>query len=607
MLCISGVAAAQLRRVETFYDVAKKQVKEIYFVKNTAKPVIDGLYISYYLNGKEKSKGNFIAGQQTGEWIYYYDNGNPKTSGVYRNNQRTGNWKYFSENGKLSSEGNLINGIRNGNWVFYYDNEEKKSEGGFINNKKNGLWQYFFEDGTPKAQAEFKEDVGYYKEFDHRGKLIMEGWNINGQSDSTWRYYYESGQVKATGVEKNGTRNGFWKLYHENGKLAAEGNYKDGIQDGNWTYYHNNGNKSAEGIEKNGQKEGSWKLYYPSGSFRAEGKFSGGSGIYREFYESGKLKVQGFLQKGVNQGVWRYYYEDGILEGEADFKDGEGLFKGYYPDGILKMQGFIKNGKRTGTWEIFKPDGKTAGFVKHYHDESEEENFTLPEIDEIDSVSVPVDTASRVVVTRPQPKGDNGKTRKPAHRWRYFTPKINEFRSLILGLNPAGLFLNQFPVSAEYYFRERLGYELYFMVLKDPFFRTDKTLPYNTLYSRGYSIGFRQKFYNFDTETGMFYFGHELRFTNKDWGSNFYDNINFVVLGANEKKYEYSLLMGNRWMPYAGGHGFTFDIFGGIGAGYRTYTEDFPYNPSYELIFERINKHNFVLSPRLGVTLGYAF
>ena len=601
-------ALAQWRKTETFYDAGKKQPKEVYFVRTSPLPAIDGLYTSYHPNGKEKSRGNFVMGKQTGNWTFFYDNGSPKMTGTYQNSQRTGFWKYYFENGKVSSEGTLLNGIRNGAWKFYHENEERKSEGEFKNGKKNGSWQYFFEDGTPKAQAEFRDDIGYYREFDRRGKPAMEGWNIHGQSDSTWKYFYENGQIRATGNEKNGTRNGFWQLFHENGRLAAEGNYKDGIADGKWTYYHDNGNKSAEGVEKAGQREGSWKLYYPTGTFKAEGEFSGGSGSYQEFYESGKRKVHGFLQKGINQGIWRYYYEDGTLEGEADFKDGEGLFKGFYPDGVLKMQGFLRNGRRIGTWEIFKPDGKTAGFIKNYHDENNATPLSLPDLAETDSVALALpDTSQQVVITKPQRKGNGGRIRRNHTGWRYFTPKIHEFRSLIVGINPAALIFSQLPLSAEYYYRERLGYELNFTYLKDPFFKSDKSLNYNTLYYSGFSVGLRQKFYSHDRETGMFYFGHELRFTEKNYGTNFYDSILPQLLTAAEKKYEYSLLVGNRWLAHPGSPGFTFDISGGIGFGYRDYSEHFQNEEKYKAAFDNVNKNPFVFTPRLGFTVGYAF
>jgi uncharacterized protein len=616
---LSQIATAQLRKAETFYDKEKKIIREVYYVRMTSPPAIEGLYTGFYPNGKVKNKGNYVNNVQNGIWEYFYDNGSPKMTGIVENNLRTGFWKYYSENGRISSMGNLKNGIRDGAWKFYYPNEELRSEGELVSGRKYGLWQYYYEDGTPKAKAHFVNDTGLYTEFGKDGKKRMEGWIVNGQSDSTWTYFYENGKPQAAGKEKSGLKTGGWQLFHPSGNLAAAGNYKEGIPDGKWTYYHENGKISAEGTEKKGQKEGIWKLYYPNGSFRAEGEFASGTGPYQEFYESGKLKAKGQLAGGKNEGSWKYFYEDGNLEGQAAFRSGEGDYRGFYPDGTLKMKGSIRDGKRTGTWEIFNPDGTTAGFHKHYEPENTQPGMmSLPEEKEL----LPNDTLRN----QPVPANVNPPAVNPPRnpvkpgtlpsarmhrklRLRYFTPKVNEYKSLIVSTNPLALLYNQLPVSAEYYIRERLGHELTVTLLRNPFFSNTSQIPLNQIYSRGFSVHLRQKFYHTDSNMGMWYFGHELRYTDLTHAATVFD-VELALnrtLTRNENKYEYSLLLGDRWMQHPGSKGFTMDIFGGIGIGYRSSENKFDPKPAFQVIFESLPDRSLTLPFRLGLNVGYVF
>jgi len=615
LLSSSLLLKAQLRKVETFYDKEKKNPKEIYFLKNE-KP--DGLYESFYYNNKLKSKGIFDNGIQIGNWFYYYTNGHLKMNGSYITGKRSGEWTYYFENGKKQMTGNLKNGTRDGLWKFYYENEELKSVGSFLLGKKENEWKYYYEDGVLKATSAFKSDKGFYTEYDHNGKKNAEGWIVNGQSDSTWKYFYNNGKLKAEGIEKNGLKNGVWKIYHNDETLAATGNYNDGLTNGKWIYFHKNGKVSSEGVEKSGQKDGKWNLYYPTGSFKGSGEFIEGSGIYKEYYESGKIKTQGLLVKGIYEGLWRDYYEDGNLEGEINYKNGEGIYNGFYPNKSLKMKGEMKNGKRIKTWELFKADGTTAGFYKNYHDEKndndvENEFDTILETSEAPKDSIKMDSVRKKLIiydidSKPH-KNKKSSFKFYKNQSRYFKPRLNEYRAFILSANPIATIFNQLPFSIEYYMRERLGYEFTFSLLRYPFFKMDKSINNDKLYLRGQSFAFKQKFYNVDTESGMFYFAHEIKYTSIIHSAKDYDstlNLN-RLLTSNEKKIEYSILLGDRWMQRAGARGFTFDIYVGIGVGYRNYKTNFEDNKKFTAIFENLKTSPLVIPLRVGFSLGYSF
>jgi antitoxin component YwqK of YwqJK toxin-antitoxin module len=59
----------------------------------------DGLWKTYYINGKLKFKGNFIQGNADGQQTYYYDTGKVKEEQYFQMGIRTKTWKKFSEEG----------------------------------------------------------------------------------------------------------------------------------------------------------------------------------------------------------------------------------------------------------------------------------------------------------------------------------------------------------------------------------------------------------------------------------------------------------------------------------------------------------------------------
>ena len=68
-------------------------------------PIIDdireGLWISYYPDGKVWSKTTFKGGINDGESISYYQNGHIRYSGYYKVGEKTGEWQMFDSTGTL--------------------------------------------------------------------------------------------------------------------------------------------------------------------------------------------------------------------------------------------------------------------------------------------------------------------------------------------------------------------------------------------------------------------------------------------------------------------------------------------------------------------------
>ncbi len=588
-------AYAQLTKVQTWYDSHQKLLKEEYYVLTRNPSVLDSLYTAYFQNGNLRMRGSYSMNKASGVWEYFYQSGSLKMKGPLKDNLNEGPWYFYYENGHLLMEGMMTSGKKTGKWLFYYESGVRKSVGEYLDDHRNGLWNYYYEDGSFKAQGNFVKDKGKYSEYYDSGKLKSEGIIEHGQSNGLWKYYYENGRLKAEGYEKNGQKSGMWKYYHENGALASQGAYDNGSSVGQWKYYYDNGVVSSEGEEKGGEKEGYWKSYYRSGSFKGEGRFEHGEGAYKEYYENGKLKVEGYLKNNLNQGRWKYYYESGELEGQCYFSMGDGNYTGYYPDGKLKMEGRIEDGKKVGIWKLYREDGTLAGYYKTYYED--EAPVFAPLEEEIKDT---LRTDSLLPYKKPE-------IRIPKKKSRYFTKKINEFRGIIPSTSPLSPLFGSLPLSVEYYLQERLGYEINATWIRNPFFRQ----PYiNEDLRKGFSVYLRQKFYQPDQDKGMYYFGHEVRYSHIRHQVVYIDSVTanheIKELGAAEQLYEYSFLIGNRLMRDAHNFGYSFDIFVGIGVGYRIVNRHYEADKTLDGKFAKLNFSNVSVPVRVGVNFGYA-
>src|SRR5690606_4002229 len=89
---------------QTWHDPQKKNLKEVYQVKDTVSNVLHGRYISYFLNGKIESKGQFTNDETSGVWEFYYETGTLKMRGILFKGANYGLWEYFYESGQKSME-----------------------------------------------------------------------------------------------------------------------------------------------------------------------------------------------------------------------------------------------------------------------------------------------------------------------------------------------------------------------------------------------------------------------------------------------------------------------------------------------------------------------
>ena len=581
LLPFSALAQGVTRFV--YHDVAKKNLKEIYQVKDTVHNILHGRYISYYLNGNIESKGQFMNNETTGMWEFYFETGNLRMRGILRQNSNYGRWEYFYESGSKSMEGTIDGKNRIGEWNIYYESGDLKEQGEFSDNKRSGLWKTYFEDGTLRGEIEYVDDYGRYTEYYHSGKVFGEGPKAGSRSVGHWRFFSEDGILNGEGDYVNGKKNGDWRYYYASGKVASSGQYQDDEPSGKWNYYFEDGSVSSSGEYVGGKKNGYWSSLHKSGTVESEITYNNGTGEYREYYNGGKLKVKGQIVDGKNQGHWQYFFEDGKTEGECEFEKGKGTYRGFYPNGTLQTKGQIDDDLRVGTWELYEQDGTLSGYYKPFYNDKALSN-DIGSLVNKNKVILPV-------------------TRTAKRGFYYFTPRFPEYRSVILASNPFSTFIGKIPLGIEFYNQSRLGHEFEFEGIRDPFFTADADVPENIIFKRGYSMAVKQKFYN-SLPIGMWYFAHEVRFTNLGYFSNvtFSKSPNLITASASEQRFEYGVLLGSRLMQRNDGNGFTIDAFVGYGVGYRFSDIE----PIYDDVFRTIKSDAFSHTFRFGLNFGYS-
>ena len=578
----------------TFYDAAQTQKKEIFSFDQKKKNQLKGPYQFFYQSGQLKIEGNFDKNEKDGKWVFYYENGNSQQIGFYDKGKNTGFWTYFYENGNKKSTGYWKNDVKDSLWTFYFENGQVSSTGTFKNGIQDQDWTYFFEDGKVKSKVIFEDGAGWFSAYYPNGELEMQGLMRNGLADSLWTYFYPNGQIKARGIEKNGKKEGEWVYFYDDGIVSATGVYVKDKQVGHWKYFYPNQKVSAEGDLEEGVKNGRWVSYFEFGGMKGESMLSKGEGVYKEYYPSGALKVEGFVKNDKNEGAWKYFYENGALEGECNFVAGEGWYKGYAVNGKLKMEGLLKDGNKVGSWKIYDKDQEVAGFYKSFY---EKDAVKLPNPAELKDTTEKV-IPKKEVVSQPKIK---------KRKIKFFNPSLNVYNSFILSTNPLAPLNNIIPVYLELYKEEKYGLEVGYMLKRNPILGNGSTTAVNKITLKGATYLIRYKDYFKNSRFGMRYWGYEMRFESDDYQANVLEDA--IVTSTNMEKMSlaYTFYVGDRFLKHTDKSGFTFDVYAGLGLGYRMITNNFKFTIANSPIFGNASKEGIYIPVRVAFTVGYVF
>ena len=136
-------------------------ISEVAFSQRDTIPTFNGTKISYFSNGKIKSKIEYKNGKANGKALTYQENGNVLEEGTFVSGRWEGNYKFYYQSGKVQQS-------------FNFDSSGKRS----------GLQKFYYKNGIIQMLSTFnkgKQD-GYYLEFDTLGRLAKtEGRYMNGK------------------------------------------------------------------------------------------------------------------------------------------------------------------------------------------------------------------------------------------------------------------------------------------------------------------------------------------------------------------------------------------------------------------------------------------
>lgn len=183
----------------------------------------EGVFCSYYRNGKLKTKCNYVNDKLEGLYESYYKNGNKFETYNYENN--------------------VIKGL----YTKYYDNKQIWKSCIFIN---GNIGKYDYVIFTNNSFHEYKDVYGSIEEF-------IEEWYYNGIK-----------KYKCNYIE--GLKEGCEESWYENGLKKYRCNYKKGLKEGYEDNWYENGVKKEESFYVNNKRTGLHKKWNIEGEVISE-------------------------------------------------------------------------------------------------------------------------------------------------------------------------------------------------------------------------------------------------------------------------------------------------------------------------------------------------
>ncbi|MBC7861704.1 MAG: hypothetical protein IAF38_01945, partial [Bacteroidia bacterium] len=176
------------------------QIRETYKTRELpAHYLVDGIYKSYFENGKILCEGKLSKGVPSGTW------------------------KFYNVAGNLINEVNFINNSKSGMLITGYFNNGKLRCKGFVLN-----WETGYDCSTHQDKTKF--------EIDYKEAWSFDGTQILSKGNGGGIFMDENGSRIFSGEFVNNSKNGLWKYYDPNGKLNESGKYKMDVKDGLWFY-----------------------------------------------------------------------------------------------------------------------------------------------------------------------------------------------------------------------------------------------------------------------------------------------------------------------------------------------------------------------------------
>jgi uncharacterized protein len=131
--------------------------------------------------------------------IYYEDSTTIKSEGRVLDGKPDGLWRSYFQDGKIMSTVTYKDGMANGLAMFYFDADKQTTrvELTFEDDKIVGTYREFYENGNRKAMLIFKDGVpdGDAEFYYDSGVIKIAGQYKDGLKQGKWKHYTETGEV----------------------------------------------------------------------------------------------------------------------------------------------------------------------------------------------------------------------------------------------------------------------------------------------------------------------------------------------------------------------------------------------------------------------------
>ncbi len=173
----------------------------------------EDLYLFQIDSGKYKVVIGSNMVNRTGPYkIRYADSTTIQAEGRLENGKPEGLWRSYFEDGKIKSAVTYKDGMANGIAMFYFDNDKQTTrvELTFEDDKIVDIYREFYENGNRKVMLKFKDglpngDAEFYYE---SGVIKIEGDYKDGVKQGKWKHYTETGEVIDKEKWKKGQQKG---------------------------------------------------------------------------------------------------------------------------------------------------------------------------------------------------------------------------------------------------------------------------------------------------------------------------------------------------------------------------------------------------------------
>jgi antitoxin component YwqK of YwqJK toxin-antitoxin module len=331
--------------VRSFYEGGKEIEKKEYYPSGKTQRVMhfaqdgknDGLWESYYENGKLKDHRTYIAGIETGKSADYFENGHLSKFTTFVDGKETGLVATYFENGQLQGRRCWQQGRVENDMSICVPNSKPDIEEFWSNKKTRLLIQ--MKNGKRDGKYELNFDGGIPR---------IKGSYTAGQPSGTWLTYEKpNGPLKEKTVYTVPGKSWHKESYSDLGKKLEESDWKDGLPTKIVEYWENG------------------KIHFER--FIKPDK----SSVYNRMNDSGAVVEEGrMIHKKVTYMVDAPYF---VVNEESDdwmFYDGvtpyrfeedvlDGPVKHFYSDGSTTESSY-KDGLRDGLNREIDADGKTV-------------------------------------------------------------------------------------------------------------------------------------------------------------------------------------------------------------------------------------------------------